>query len=195
MPKIDDGPRLPDLAPLGGGHGCSLHNICGVTLRPTARAIVFAALRGGAFAVTGLLLIYAAWSSGVVVPAIVGTPALVLGVVIFVNSAVARIDLDSGLLSARTLLGGGQVRIEQITKILPINIGYRRTPFTPWNRSARMFEVWTEKGPVPFWLNPNVYGEEAIQNLIRKLPVTPEAKVHERVLEPFSRNRSMGSRQ
>lgn len=161
-------------------------------LRPTRRALTEAALRGTVIALPGLLLIYAAWSSGVILPAIIGAPAVILGVVILANSSLSRLQLDSGVLSARSLLARSHVRIDQITKIVPINLSYRRTLYTLWNRSVAMFEVWTEKGPAPFWLNPHVYGQQAIQDLIGQLRIEPETVVRERVLEPFSLNRTMG---
>jgi len=162
-------------------------------LRPTRHALIEVALRGTVMAVPGLLLIYAAWSSRVILPAIFGAPLVILGVVILVNSSLARLQLDSGVLQARSLLSRSHVRVDQITKIVPINLSYRRTIYTLWNRSAAMFEVWTEKGPAPFWLNPNVYGQQAIQDLIRELRIEPETAVRERVLEPFSLNRTMGT--
>lgn len=133
-------------------------------------------------ALPGLLLLYAAWSSRVVAPAVFGAPLILLGAVIFANVALSRIQLASGVLSARTLLGRGQVRVDQITRVVPTNLSYERTLFTRWNRSARVFELRTDGGPVGFWLNPNVYGQHSIEALIRAIGIEPEAVVHDRTL-------------
>ena len=165
-----------------------------MVLRPTRRALVDASLRATAMALPGLLLVYAAWSSRVITPAIFGTPLIILGVVIFANVALSRIRLVSGVLSARTLLGRGQVRVDQITKVVPTNLSFQRTLFTRWNRSARVFEVRTHGGPAGFWLNPNVYGQHKIEDLIRAIGIQPQALVQDRTLEPFTLDRNNRTR-
>jgi len=156
-----------------------------MVLRPKGQAVVNAALRATVFAVPGLLLLYAAWSSGAISPAILGAATLLLGLLIFVNSAVARIQLESGILSASTLLGRRQVRVDQITKVVPIDLRYRRTVFTRWNRAARMFEVRTREAPVGFWLNPHVYGEHEVEQLLRAMGIEPDGGVEDRVVDPL----------
>jgi hypothetical protein len=140
-------------------------------------------------ALPGLLLVYAAWSSRVINPAIFGTPLVILGLVIFTNSALASLQLNQGVLSARSLLGRGQVDVDQITTVVPINLRYRRTLVMPWNRSAQMFEVRTQHGPTGFWLNPNVYGRQPIEGLLRAMRIEPETIVQNRFIDVFSTNR------
>lgn len=164
-----------------------------MTLRPTRPALVGAALRSSLMVIPGLLLVYAALSSGVIVPAIFGTALIVLGLVIFTNSALARTQLNGGVLSARSLLGRGQIRVDQITAIVPINLRYRRTFPVMWNRSARMFEVRTRDGPTRFFLNPNVYGNQAIEDLLHAMQIEPESVVQDRFLDVYSTNRDYGS--
>ena len=141
----------------------------------------------------GLLLVYAALTSRVVVPAIVGIALIALGVLIFANTAMARIQLESGVLTGRSLLGRITVPVVEITRIVPINLSYRRTFLMPWKRSARMFDVCTRDGPTGIWLNPNAYGEGSIQGLIKAMNIEPDRAVEDRVLDVFSMNRKYGT--
>lgn len=161
-------------------------------LRPTGRALINAGLRSTVSAVPGLLLVYAAWSSAVIVPAIFGTPLIILGLVIFANAAFASVQLEAGVLTGRSLLGRIAVRVDQISKIVPINLSYRRTLLMPWNRRAKMFDVCTIHGPTGLWLNPNVYGERPIEQLIHAVGVVPQADVENRVLDVLTLNRNYG---
>ncbi len=89
--------------------------------------------------VPGALLIYAGLSSGVIVPALSGALLAALGVFSFANVAVATVRLDAGTLRGRTLLGRVAVPVDEITRIVPINLRYRRSLWTLWNRSSKMF--------------------------------------------------------
>ena len=163
-----------------------------MTLRPTPRALSGAAVRWSLIAIPGLLLIYAGWSSKVVVPAIFGTLMVVLAAVAFVNSAVARLQFDAGVLTARSLLGQAQIRVDRITGVVPITLRYRRTFPLLWYPSAQMYEIRTHDGPARFFLNPNVYGKQAIEGLLCAMWITPEKTVQERFLDVFSMNRDYG---
>lgn len=101
------------------------------------------AVRWSLMLVPGALLVYAGWSSGVIVPTLVGALAVLLALFAFTNVAVARIRLQSGALSGRTLLGRVEVPVNEITKIVPVNLGYRGTrgAWIPWNRPVRAFDV------------------------------------------------------
>ena len=46
--------------------------------------------------------------------------------------------------------------------------------------------------PLKLWLNPNVYGKQAIQDLIRTMQIEPETVAEERFLQVFSLNRDYG---
>jgi hypothetical protein len=76
----------------------------------------------------------------------------------------------------------------------PINLRYRRTFLMPWNRSARMFEVRTQRGPTGVFLNPNVYGKQGIDDLLRAMRIEPEKTAQDRFLDVFSTNRDYGER-
>lgn len=142
--------------------------------------------------VPGLLLIYAGWSGRAVQPALAGAVLVALGVFAFANTAASKLKLDAGMLTGRSLLGHVDVRVDQISRIVPINLKYRRTFLMPWNRSARMFDVCTSRGPTGLFLSPNLYGEAPILALLDRMGVKPEARVEERILEAFSRNRNVG---
>ena len=140
----------------------------------------------------GALLVYAAWSSGVIVPAVFGTPLILLGLLIFANPAWSSLRLDSGDLRGQSLLGRRVIPVAEIARIVPINLTYRRTPLMPWKRSVKVFEVCTKDGPSGLWLNPSLYGEEPVQRLIQALGVEPEGGVEDRSLDVFSMNRNYG---
>ena len=140
----------------------------------------------------GSLLVYAAWSSGVVVPGLFGAPLILLGLLIFANPAFSKLQLDSGVLRGRSLLDRRVIQLRDITRIVPIRLTYRRTLLMPWKRSAEMFDVCAEDGPTGFWLNPNLYGVGPIQDLIQAIGIEPEAVVEDRVIEAFSVNRDYG---
>jgi len=151
-------------------------------------------------AVPGLLLVYAAIASRVILPAVFGAPLAALGLFAFANAAFASVRLDSGVLIGRSLLGRIAVRVDEITRIVPINLSYLPTPDWPLglllvmgrSRPARMFDVCTGDGPTGLWLNPNVYGKQAIQDLIRTMQIEPETVAEERFLQVFSLNRDYG---
>jgi len=137
----------------------------------------------------GALLVYAAWSSGGIVPALFGTPLILLGLLIFANLAWSNLRLDSGVLRGRTLLGRRVVPVAEIARIVPVNLTYRRTPLMPWKRTAKMFDVCTKDGPSGLWLNPNLYGEQPVRRLIQALGVEPEGAVEDRFLDVSGMNR------
>jgi hypothetical protein len=64
-------------------------------------------------------------------------PRVALGIFVFANEAMASVRLDSGSLIGRSLLGRISVPVQQISKVVPINLRYRRTLLTPWNCPAR----------------------------------------------------------
>jgi hypothetical protein len=163
-----------------------------VILRPTRRSIAGSAARAVLMALPGLLLACAAVTSRVIIPAIVGTPLIALGALMFANAALARLRLESSVLTARSLLGRITVPVNQITRVVPINLSYRRSLLMPWKRSARMFDVCTHDGPTGIWLNPNVYGEGPIKSLIDAMHIEPDRLVEDRVLDVFSMNRNYG---
>jgi hypothetical protein len=131
----------------------------------------------------GALLVYAAWSSGVIVPGLLGTPLILLGLLIFANPAWSNLKLASGMLVGRSLLGRRAIPVDQITRIVPVRLTYQRTILMPWKRSAEMFDVCTKDGPTGLWLNPNLYGAAPIQNLVQAIGREPEGPVEDRVLE------------
>jgi hypothetical protein len=143
-------------------------------------------------ALPGLLLFYPALTSRVITPAIFGTLLVGLGVLMFANQAVSRLQLESNVLSGRSLLSRITVPVNRITRIVPINLSYRRTFLMPWKRTASMFDVCTLDGSTGLWLNPNVYGPRPIQGLIEAMHIEPERVVEERVLDVFSMNRYYG---
>jgi len=172
-----------------------------VIIRPTPRALLNAAIRYAVMAVPGLLLVYAAVASRVILPGVFGVPLAALGLFAFANAAFASIRFESGVLIGRSLLGRIAVRVDEITRIVPINLSYRPMPVWPlvglwlvmrWSRPARMFDVCTRDGPTGLWLNPNVYGEQAVQNLLRTMHIEPETVAEVRLLQVFSLNRDYG---
>jgi hypothetical protein len=177
-------------------HGLKLwqrwNNISAVILRPTRRSLVNSAARAAVMALPGLLLVYAALASKVIIPAIVGTPLIALAVLMFANAALARLQLESNVLIARSLLGKITVPLNQITRVVPVNLSYRRSVLMPLKRSARMFDVCTSDGPTGIWLNPNVYGDGPIQGLIEAMHIEPDRVAEDRVLDVFSMNRNYG---
>lgn len=140
----------------------------------------------------GALLVYAAWSSGVVAPGLFGAPLILLGLLIFLNPAFSKLQLDSGVLTGRSLLDRRVIQVRDIARIVPIRLTYRRTLLMPWTRSAEMFEVCAKDGPTGLWLNPSLYGIGSIQGLIQAIGIEPEAVVEDRVLEAFRVNRDYG---
>ena len=140
----------------------------------------------------GGLLVYAAWSSAVILPGLIGAPLILLGLLIFANPALSKLQLDSGFLTGKSLLDRRVIPVDQITRIVPVNLRYRRTLLMPWKRSAKMFDVYMKDGPTGLWLNPNLYGEEPIQRLIQAIGVEPEGAVEDRLLDVFSMNRNYG---
>ena len=57
-----------------------------------------------------------------------------------------------------------------------------------------MFDVCTNDGPTGLWLNPNLYGEQGIQDLLQTMHIQPESVEEDRVLQVFSLNRDYGKR-
>jgi len=165
-----------------------------VILRPTRRALAAAALRWALVVVPGVVLIYAGWSSRVVEPALFGAPLVALGIFAFANTAASSLRVQAGVLTGRSLLGRIVVRVDEIERVVPIDISYRRSLLMPWKRSARMFDVCTSKGPTGLWLSPNLYGEAPIDALLEHMRIKPETAVENRVLDPFSRNRDYTTR-
>ena len=116
------------------------------------------------------------------------------GLFAFANSAFSYLRLDRGLLRGRSLLGRIDVPVEQITRIVPVNLSYNQTVQLPWNRSARVFEVCTSNGPTGLFLSPVLYGASGIERLLDQVDVKPETVVENRVLGVFSRNSDYGKR-
>lgn len=162
-------------------------------LRPTGQALLKAALRAALMVIPGGVLLYAASASGVIVPGVLGALLFFLGLLIFGNPALSHLQFASGVLAGKSLLDRRVIQVDKITKIVPVNLTYRRTLLMPWKRSARMFEVCTEEGPTGLWLNPNLYGEEPIERLIQAIGIEPESRPEERILDAFSTNRKYGT--
>lgn len=159
-----------------------------VILRPTRRALVITALRYAILVVPGILLIYAGWSGQVVQTALFGVPLIALGAFAFANAAVSYLRVEGGMLTGRSLLGRVDIRVDEIARVTPINISYRRSLLMPWKRAANIFEVCDSKGPTGLWLSPRLYGEAPIRALLDEMRVRPETVVEYRVLDVLSRN-------
>ena len=132
--------------------------------------------------------------SRVVQPALFGAPLAALGIFAFANTAASYLRFEEGVLTGRSLLGRIDIPADEIARIVPINLSYRRSLLMPWKRSARMFDVCTSKGPSGLWLSPNLYGEAPIRALLERMHIKPETAVEDRVLDPFSRNRDYTTR-
>jgi hypothetical protein len=144
--------------------------------------------------VPGTALLYAGISARVIIPVILGSILIGLAAVIVGNVAVMRVRLDSGELSAGSLFVHSQVPIDAITRIQPIKIRYRRTLLIPWNRGARVYEIWTGDRVTEIWLNPNVFGDQPIRDVIGAIGVKPGEETTDRELDVFSLNRDYASR-
>ena len=160
-----------------------------VTIRPTGRALVIAALRYGLLLLPGLLLVYAGWSSGVVQPGLFGAPLTVLALFAFANTAASYVRVHDGTLTGRSLLGRIDVRVADIARVVPINLSYRRSLLFPWKRSARAFDVCTSTGPTGLWLSPKLYGQAPIRALLESIDIEPQTAIEDRILDPLSSNR------
>ena len=143
--------------------------------------------------VPGILLIYAGWSSRVLPLALLGGSLAVLGLFAFANTAASTFRLDGGTLTSRSLLTRVEVPVDQIARVVSIDLTYRRTILMPWNRTARMFEVCTSDGPTGLRLNPNLYGDRPLYTLLSQLHVGPETRIEIRVIDP-SDKRDHGNR-
>lgn len=165
-----------------------------MTLRPTGRALAGAALRWAVAVVPGGLLIYAGVSGRVVQPALFGSLLVALGMFAFANAAGSYLRVEAGALTGRSLLGRVEIQVDEIARVVPINLSYRRALLMPWKRTARMFEVCTAKGPTDLWLSPYLYGEAPIDALLRHMHIEPETSVQDRVIDVFSRNRGSATR-
>jgi hypothetical protein len=144
--------------------------------------------------VPGALLVYAGWSNGVIEPSLFGAPALAVGLFAFANAATSHLSLEAGVLTGRSLLGRIDVRVDEIKRIVPITVTWRRTFPIVWMPTIRMFDVCGSDGPTGLWLNPNRYGEAQIARLLGEIHLKPEVSVEDRVLDIFSRNRDYTQR-
>ena len=141
-----------------------------VVLRPVRSVLVQQFLRAGPAAAAGALMIWGGIYSGNAFPWLLGVAFLALAVVIAGNLLFASMRLEGGVLSSRTLLNRRSVSVAEIAEIVPFDPTFVwKSVFRERPHRLPILDVRTRRGSAGIWLNPEVYGEPAIEGLVEAL--------------------------
>lgn len=139
-------------------------------LKPVPSAVIQQFLRAiPAFGAAGLMF-WGGISSGNAVPWLIGLASLGLGILIATNLLFASMRLQEGVLTSSTLLHRRAVKVADITGIVPFHSTFIwKSMFRDRSHRLPIFDVRTQRGSARIWLNPEVYGEPAIEALIEEI--------------------------
>lgn len=168
-----------------------------MVLRPLLRVLVARAASALAIGIPGGVLAYAAGSGGGFVGVVMGLMLVALAAFMILNSATARVRLEGGVLTSRTLFERHSVALANIARLVPVEITIE---FSSWpnklmnrwssNRRRHFLDVRTEHGSTGIWLSPNVYGGDKVASLVGRLNLEPEVGVDHQTMLVSSTGRT-----